>query len=84
MVERDGAELLEKVLDTDNWNRAYKRGKARKGAGGVDGMTIDEALPCLIEHRKEVFESIRSGKYKPSLVRKKCTNLIIFMIKLLM
>ena len=35
--ERDGADLLEKVLDRDNLNKAYKRVKANKGASGVDG-----------------------------------------------
>ena len=29
--ERDGADLLEKVLDRDNLNRAYRRVKANKG-----------------------------------------------------
>ncbi len=68
--ERDGADLLEKVLDRDNLNRAYRRVKANKGAGGVDGMTVDEALPWLKEHREELLESIRNGKYKPSPVRR--------------
>ena len=49
--ERDGAELLEKVLDRDNLNKAYKRVKANKRASGVDGMTMNEALPWLKEHR---------------------------------
>ena len=68
--ERDGADLLEKVLDRDNLNRAYKRVKANKGASGVDGMTVDEALPWLKEHSEELLESIRRGKYKPSPVRR--------------
>ena len=68
--ERDGADLLEKVLDRDNLNRAYRRVKANKGASGVDGMTVDEALPWLKEHREELLESIRNGKYKPSPVRR--------------
>jgi len=68
--ERDGADLLEKVLDRDNLNKAYKRVKANKGASGVDGMTVDEALPWLKEHRDELLESIRNGKYKPSPVRR--------------
>ena len=67
---KDGADLLEKVLNRDNLNKAYKRVKANKGAGGVDGMTIDEALPWLKEHRNELLESIRNGKYKPSPVRR--------------
>ena len=68
--ERDGADLLERVLDRNNLNRAYKRVKANKGSCGVDGMTIDEALSWLKEHRDELLESIRSGKYKPSPVRR--------------
>ena len=68
--ERDGADLLEKVLDRDNLNRAFKRVKANKGASGVDGMTVDEALPWLKEHGKELLDSIRNGKYKPSPVRR--------------
>lgn len=67
---KDGADLLEKVLNRDNLNKAYKRVKANKGASGVDGMTIDEALPWLKEHRNELLESIRNGKYKPSPVRR--------------
>lgn len=69
-VERDGADLLEKVLDKDNLNRAYKRVKANKGASGVDGMTVEEVLPWLKEHREELLERIRNGKYKPSPVRR--------------
>ena len=70
VVERNGADLLERVLDRDNLNKAYKRVKANKGANGVDGMTVNEALPWLKEHRDELLESIRNGKYKPSPVRR--------------
>lgn len=69
--ERDSAELLEKVLDRNNLNRAYKRVKANKGAPGIDGMTVEDALPWLKEHGNEFLESIRNGKYKPSPVRRK-------------
>ena len=67
---KDGAYLLEKVLDRENLNKAYKRVKANKGASGVDGMTVDEALPWLKEHREELLDQIRNGKYKPSPVRR--------------
>ena len=63
--------LLEAILYRDNLNRAYKRGKANKGAPGVDGMTVEEARPWLKEHGKEMTEAIRSGKYKPTAVRRK-------------
>ena len=70
VVERNGADLLGKVLDRENLNKAYKRVKANKGASGVDGMTVNEALPWLKEHRDELLASIRNGKYKPSPVRR--------------
>ena len=68
--EKDGADLLEKVLNRDNLNKAYKRVKANKGASGVDGMSIDEALIWLKENGDELLEKIRNGKYKPSPVRR--------------
>lgn len=69
--ERGGADLLEKILSKDNLNRAYKRVKANKGAPGIDGMTVEDALPWLREHREELLESIRQEKYKPQPVRRK-------------
>ena len=59
--ERDSAEpdILGKILDKDNLNRAYKRVKANKGAPGVDGMTIEMALSWLKENHKELVERIR-------------------------
>ena len=69
--EQDGADLLEAILDRDNLNRAYKRVKANKGAPGIDGMTVEDALTWLKEHREELLESIRQGKYKPRPVRRK-------------
>ena len=70
--ERDSAQpkLLEAILYKDNFNRAYKRVKANKGAPGIDGMTIEEALPYLKEHQQELTDRIYRGKYTPSPVRR--------------
>ena len=70
--ERDSAQpkLLEAILHKDNFNRAYKRVKANKGAPGIDGMTIEEALPYLQEHQQELTNRIHRGKYTPSPVRR--------------
>ena len=70
--ERDSAEpeLLEAILDRRNMNKAYKRVKANKGAPGIDGMTIEEALPYLREHKDELIGKILRGKYTPSPVRR--------------
>lgn len=70
-AEADGAGLLERILDRENLNRAYKRVRANKGAPGIDGMTVEDALGWLRVHREELLESILSGKYKPQPVRRK-------------
>ena len=69
--EADGADLLERILCRENLNRAYKRVRANKGAPGIDGMTVEDALPWLRQHRTELLDSIKAGKYKPQPVRRK-------------
>ena len=70
--ERDSAEpdLLGKILDKDNLNRAFKRVKANKGAPGADGMTIDETLTYLREHNHEIVDRIKAGHYTPKPVKR--------------
>ena len=71
-AEQDNAsDLMEIILDRDNLNRAYLRVKSNRGAPGIDGMTVDEALPWLKEHKEELLESIRGGWFKPNPVRRK-------------
>ena len=62
--------LLEEILSTENINRAYKQVKRNKGAGGIDGMQVDELLPFLKEHKDELLKSLRDGKYRPKPVRR--------------
>lgn len=70
-AEGNGAEaLLERVIDRDNLNRAFKRVKQNGGAAGVDGMKVDEMLPYLQTNREELLQSIRRGWYKPKPVRR--------------
>ena len=68
---RDGAEdLLERILDRNNLNKAYLKVKRNGGAAGVDGMTVSEMLPYLKEHREELLTALRNGWYKPQAVRR--------------
>ena len=69
--ERDSAqpELLEKILERDNLNRAFKRVKANKGAPGTDGISVEETGAYLRKNQKELIERIRRGKYTPDPVR---------------
>ena len=70
--EQDNAsDLMEKILERGNLNKAYQRVKSNKGAPGIDGMTVEEALPWLKEHREELLKSIRGGWFKPNPVRRK-------------
>ena len=72
--ENDGNEyaegLLEKILDRDNMNVAYRRVKKNKGSHGVDGMTVDELLPFLKQNGRQIKQSIREGTYRPKPVRR--------------
>jgi group II intron reverse transcriptase/maturase len=62
--------LLELILRKDNMNKAYKKVKSNGGAGGTDGMQVDELLPYLRQHWDELVEQLRKGKYKPNPVRR--------------
>ena len=62
--------LLEQILAGENLNLAYKQVKRNKGAGGTDGMQVDELLPFLREHQNELVQSLRDGKYRPQPVRR--------------
>ena len=61
--------LMERVLASDNLNQAYLRVKKNKGAAGVDGMSISEALEYLRLHGTSLRESLREGRYRPQPVR---------------
>ena len=69
-AEKNGTDLLEDILHRNNLNAAWKKVKDNKGAAGIDGMSVDEMLPYLKEHREELLESIRGGYYKPKPVRR--------------
>lgn len=62
--------LLDLILRKDNLNKAYKQVKSNKGAGGIDGMQVDELLPYLRENQDTLIQEIRIGKYKPNPVRR--------------
>ena len=51
-------------------NAAYKRVCANKGAGGVDGVTVEELDDYIKENWETIREQIRHRKYKPQLVRR--------------
>ena len=62
--------LMEQILHKDNLNKAYKKVKSNKGAGGVDGMSVDELLGFLKDNQEQLIQQIKDGKYKPNPVRR--------------
>lgn len=62
--------LLEQILTPENLDLACRQVKRNKGAGGIDGMQVDELLPYLKDHQNELMQALRDGKYRPSPVRR--------------
>lgn len=65
----DTGNLMEKVADANNLYAAWKRVRANKGSGGIDGQTVEEferkALSQILEMRKQLL----AEEYKPVAVR---------------
>jgi len=60
--------ILDKILDSDNLNRAYEHVKTKGGASGVDGMEVSELFTYLSENSVEIIKQIRTRTYKPEPV----------------
>ena len=61
--------LADEKIRSNNEPQEVGRSHSSKGKG-TNGMTAEEALPRLKEHREELPKSTRNGKYKPSPVRR--------------
>ena len=73
-LERERAltyDLMERICERGNLNRAYKRVKANRGAPGVDGMTVNDLYDWLVEHKEELVATLLDGSYQPQPVRGK-------------
>ena len=68
--EKDGSmsEMLEKILSDENIRLAKKQVYANKGAGGVDGITVQELDEYLEKNWKSIKQQIRERKYRPQPV----------------
>ena len=60
--------LLNRILDRDNLNQAFKQVKRNKGAAGVDGMTVEELGAYMALNKEEITSQIRQRKYEPDPV----------------
>ena len=62
--------LMEQILHKDNLNKAYKKVKSNKGAGGIDGMSVEELLGYLRNNQEQLIQKLKDGKYKPNPERR--------------
>jgi RNA-directed DNA polymerase len=62
-------DLMERICDPKNLNRAYKKVKANGGAAGVDGRSVSDLRDWLAEHKVELMEALLTGSYQPQPVR---------------
>lgn len=69
-ADRPEGGTLEEILNPRNLNLAYKRVKKNKGAGGVDGMGVEDLLQYLKDNGDELRRAIMDGKYRPQPVRR--------------
>ena len=61
-------ELLNKVLDYSNIDKAYKQVVANKGSKGVDGVTTVQLQDYMRENWERIKREITDGHYQPQAV----------------
>lgn len=64
------SKLLEEILSDENMTKALEKVKSKRGAGGIDGMRVEEAGGYLQENMETIRDKIRRRRYKPQPVRR--------------
>ena len=57
--------LLEKIAGDENLELAKKKVKANRGAGGIDGMTVNDLEEYFKENKEKLKQLLLTGKYAP-------------------
>lgn len=61
-------QLMNQILSRENMKMAHKKVKANKGAGGIDGISIEDVNKYLKENWIDIKTKILKRKYKPQPV----------------
>ena len=64
-------QLMERVVDPANVQRAWKQVRANHGAPGSDGLTVEQTEAWLQVHWPTVRQSLLEGTYQPQPLRRK-------------
>jgi RNA-directed DNA polymerase len=62
--------LWEEFLSRENLVRALRRVEQNAGAAGIDGITVAELRPWLVQHWPDVRARLEAGTYRPQPVRR--------------
>jgi RNA-directed DNA polymerase len=63
-------DLMVRVMDRANLQRAWKRVRANQGAPGVDGLTVDEFPAFVRSYWPAIRQALLEGTYQPAPVRR--------------
>lgn len=63
--------LIDKVYKTKNLELAWKKVKANKGAGGIDGISVEEFEREAKENLERLHQELKEQRYQPQPVRQK-------------
>jgi len=61
--------MIVKILQPKNLYKAYRRVVSNKGAGGVDGMEVNELRQYLSTHQENLVRDVLKSTYLPSAIR---------------
>jgi RNA-directed DNA polymerase len=62
--------LMMRILERNNMQRAWERVKSNKGAPGSDGMTLEDFPAYAKAHWSEIRQDLLDGRYQPRPVRR--------------
>ena len=64
------SDLMERVVQRPNLQRALKRVRTNKGSPGIDGMAVDELSAYLRGHWQAIRAQLLAGTYQPQPVKR--------------
>jgi RNA-directed DNA polymerase len=63
--------LVDKIYQKKNLERAWQKVRQNKGAGGVDGQSVEAFEEKLGENLNRLHEELKTDTYRPQVVRQK-------------
>lgn len=63
------SDLMERICNHDNLNKALRKVQANKGAAGIDKMNVKTLRDWLETHQENLIQSLLNGSFNPSPVK---------------